>query len=52
MMATNEQYLLERIASTLDQMLDEMKQANRRHEQLDQSNADAETALKDRYKNL
>ena len=51
-MATNEELLLHRIADTLDKMLSEMKHANRRHEELDQSSEDAETAMRDRYKDL
>jgi len=51
-MTSNEEQLLQRIADTLDKMLEEMQQANMRHQELDQSKADAEAATRDRYKNL
>lgn len=44
--------LLERMAATLDQMLAEMRQANERHLQLDQSAADAEHARRNPYENV
>jgi uncharacterized protein involved in exopolysaccharide biosynthesis len=51
-MQTDDQSLLEKIASTLDQILAELRKAGERHEQLDQSNAEAEQLRKDPYSNI
>lgn len=51
-MATDEQALLERIATTLDEMLVEMRRASERHSELDKSAAEAEHALQNPYSNV
>jgi len=51
-MHTDEQPLLQRIASTLEEILAELRKGSERNEQLDQSNADAEELRKDPYSNV
>ncbi len=51
-MQTDEQTLLQRIASTLDQILAELRKGSERHEQLDQISADAEELRKDPFSNV
>jgi hypothetical protein len=51
-MQTDEQPLLQRIASTLDQILAELRKGSERHDQLDQSNAEAEELRKDPFSNV
>jgi hypothetical protein len=51
-MQTDNQALLERIASTLDQILAELRKSSERHEQLDQSKAEAEELRKDPFSNI
>jgi hypothetical protein len=51
-MATDEQALLQRIASTLDEILAELRRASERHAQLDRSNAEAEETRQNPYSNV
>ena len=51
-MATEEQALLQRIATTLDEMLAEMRRASERHSELDRSAAEAEHARRNPYQNV
>lgn len=48
----DEQTLLTRIAGTLDEILAELRKGSERHEQLDQTNAEAEELRKDPYSNV
>ena len=51
-MNTDEQALLEKMAGTLEEILNELRKGRERHEQLDQSNADAEHKIQNPYENV
>ena len=51
-MNTNEHELLERIATTLDEMLVEMRRASERHSELDKVSADAEHLRQNPFQNV
>ena len=49
---TDESSTLERIATTLDEILVELRKGSERHQQLDQSTAAAEELRKDPFSNI
>jgi hypothetical protein len=49
---TNESATLDRIATTLDAILAELRKGSERHEQLDQSTAEAEKLRRDPFSNI
>ncbi len=51
-MSTDEQALLQRIAGTLDDILAELRKGSERHEELDQSKADAEFKRQNPFENI
>jgi hypothetical protein len=51
-MNTDEQALLQKMAGTLDEILGELRKGSERHEELDQSNADAEYKRQNPYENV
>ena len=51
-MSTDDHAVLLKMANTLDEILIELRKGTDRHEELDQSNADAEELRKDPYSNI
>jgi hypothetical protein len=51
-MAADEQALLQRIATTLDEMLVEMRRASERHSELDKTSADAAHLRQNPFSNV
>ncbi len=51
-MSTDDQALLQRMANTLDDILLELRKGTDRHQEIDQSNVDAEELRKNPYSNV
>jgi len=51
-MNADEQDLLKKIASTLEEILAELRKGSERHEELDQATADAEHKRQNPYENV
>ncbi len=51
-MNTDERLLLEKMAGTLEEILNELRKGRERHKELDESNAAAEHKIQNPYENV